>query len=124
MKRYYENKEIEFEKKKERYKNDSSFRLKYSISNRIRKVLNSNSKSAKTLDLLGCSVEELKTHLEKQFKEGMTWDNYGFKGWHMDHIKPCASFDLKNPEEQKECFHYTNLQPLWWYENFSKSDKF
>lgn len=53
----------------------------------------------------------------------MSWENYGIRGWHIDHIKPCASFDLSIIEEQKECFHYTNLQPLWWHENLAKSDK-
>lgn len=53
----------------------------------------------------------------------MTWDNWNFKGWHIDHIIPCSSFNLNNLEEQKKCFHYTNLQPLWWWENLSKSNK-
>jgi len=53
----------------------------------------------------------------------MTWSNYG-KGWHIDHIKPCASFDLSNPEQQKICFHYTNLQPLWAIDNIKKGAKF
>jgi hypothetical protein len=53
----------------------------------------------------------------------MTWDNYGKKGWHVDYILPCASFDLTKEEEQKKCFHYTNLQPLWWLDNIKKSDK-
>jgi desulfoferrodoxin (superoxide reductase-like protein) len=61
--------------------------------------------------------------LEKQFKLGMNWDNYGRSGWHIDHIKPCASFDLTKKEEQLKCFHYTNLQPLWARENLIKSDK-
>ena len=59
-------------------------------------------------------------HLEAQFKPGMTWDNYGLKGWHVDHIRPCASFDLRDPEQQRRCFHYTNLQPLWAEENLKK----
>ena len=82
------------------------------------------SKSAATLELLGCSVEELKKHLENQFIKGMTWNNYGLHGWHIDHIKPCASFDLTKEEEQRKCFHYTNLQPLWAKDNLSKSNKY
>jgi hypothetical protein len=54
----------------------------------------------------------------------MSWNNYGIKGWHIDHIKPCSSFDLSDLEQQKKCFHYTNLQPLWWYDNLIKSDKY
>jgi hypothetical protein len=77
-------------------------------------------KSIKTTELLGASKEEVWKHLESQFKEGMTRENNTRKGWHIDHIKPMTSFNLNDPEEQKKCCHYTNLQPLWWWENFSK----
>jgi hypothetical protein len=53
----------------------------------------------------------------------MTWENHGRYGWHIDHIRPCASFDLADPEQQRKCFHYTNLQPLWASENMRKGDK-
>ncbi|MDE2097588.1 MAG: hypothetical protein KGL39_10105 [Patescibacteria group bacterium] len=76
-----------------------------------------------SIEYLGCSIEHLKNHLESQFKTGMSWENHGIKGWHIDHIRPCASFDLSSPEQQKQCFHYTNLQPLWWHENIQKSDR-
>ena len=78
-------------------------------------------KTGKTLELTGCSKEELITHLQTKFTEGMTWDNYG--EWHIDHIRPCASFDLEDPEEQKKCFHWTNLQPLWAIDNMRKGTK-
>lgn len=71
--------------------------------------------------LTGASIEVVKEHLERQFKKGMSWENRG--EWHVDHIRPCASFDLTDPEQQKQCFHYTNLQPLWAAENISKSDR-
>ena len=90
---------------------------------RLRGALAGTSKSAATLELLGCSVEELKKHLENQFVKGMTWNNYGLHGWHIDHIIPCASFDLTKEEEQRKCFHYTNLQPLWAKDNYAKGDK-
>jgi hypothetical protein len=61
-------------------------------------------------------------YLESHFKTGMTWENHGKFGWHIDHIIPCASFDLTDLEQQKKCFHYTNFQPLWWRENILKSD--
>ncbi len=80
-------------------------------------------KSARTLELLGASIEEVRAHLEAQFKLGMTWDNWSIHGWHIDHIKPCASFDLTDPEQQKACFHYSNLQPLWAKDNLSKNDR-
>ena len=67
---------------------------------------------------MGCSVSFLKGFLEAKFKEDMTWENHG--EWHIDHIKPCLSFNLLDEEKQKKCFHYTNLQPLWADENLSK----
>ena len=76
-----------------------------------------------TKELIGCSLEELKIHLENQFTKGMNWKNYGRNGWHIDHILPCASFDLTDLEQRKKCFHYTNLQPLWEIDNIRKSDK-
>jgi hypothetical protein len=78
-------------------------------------------KSAKTIELLGCTVEQLQTFIEAEFTDGMTWENYG--EWHIDHIRPCASFNLEDPEEQKKCFHWTNLQPLWALDNIRKGDK-
>lgn len=80
-------------------------------------------KNSKTMDLIGCSIDFLKNHLQAQFKDGMNWDNHGLKGWHIDHITACANFDLSKEEDQKKCFHYTNLQPLWWHENIKKSNK-
>jgi hypothetical protein len=76
------------------------------------------------LELIGCSFKEFVTHIESLWKEGMSWDNYGFYGWHLDHIRPKSSFDLTNPEEQKKCFHYSNIQPLWAQENLSKGSKY
>lgn len=78
-------------------------------------------KSSKTYVLTGCSINELCAHLERQFVPGMTWENRS--EWEIDHIRPCSSFDLTDPEQQKQCFSYLNLQPLWKSENRSKSDK-
>lgn len=77
-------------------------------------------KSQSSLALLGCTIAEARAHLEAQFQPGMNWNNYGKHGWHIDHIRPCARFDLTDPEQQRQCFHYTNLQPLWAAENISK----
>ena len=90
---------------------------------RTRLALKGSYKNLSTLQLLGCSVNKFKIHLEKQFKSSMTWNNWSRKGWHIDHIKSCCSFDLSKPKEQKKCFHYTNLQPLWAGENLSKGKK-
>lgn len=110
------------ERKKIRMKTDSIYRFKMKMSNRIRDILKGKKKSSTTLKLLGCSIAEAKRHLESQFKAGMTWENHEIDGWHIDHIRPCASFDLSDPIQQKECFHYTNLQPLWAKDNLAKSD--
>lgn len=93
---------------------------------RINKALtNKIDKSQKTDLLLACTIDELKIHLEKQFKEGMTWENYGKtrSSWSVDHIIPCSYFDLSDPEQQMKCFHYTNLQPLWHIDNIRKGNK-
>jgi hypothetical protein len=103
-----------------RLKTDINYKVAEYLRTRTRAALNKNYKSSHTLEMLGCSIEELKNHLESQFTEGMSWDNYGLRGWHIDHIKPCCSFDLSKPEEQQKCFRYTNLQPLWWYDNLDK----
>ena len=84
---------------------------------RIKKITKKN----KTFSIVGCTPQELKEHIEKQFKEGMTWDNWGLMGWHIDHIIPLAS--AKTEEDLLNLCHYTNLQPLWAYENWEKNDK-
>ena len=78
-----------------------------------------------TWELVGCDYETLKQHIEKKWLPNMSWDNYGFgdNKWHIDHILPCSSFDLTLDEQQKKCFHYTNLQPLWQFDNLSKHNK-
>jgi len=84
-------------------------------------------KSAKTLELLGCTAAELRKYLESKFESWMTWENYGkrstIKSWDIDHIIPCAKFDLQCPVQQHACFHYSNLQPLEHFENIRKRDK-
>lgn len=97
------------------YKNDIKFRLSCVLRTRINKALKGENKSLNTMFLIGCEIDYLMYHLQCKFKQDMTWDNYG--DWHIDHIKPCVSFDLSKPSEQRKCFHYTNLQPLWAKEN-------
>jgi len=70
------------------------------------------------MDLIGESPQFVKNYLTLKFTDGMSWENHG--KWHIDHIKPCCSFDLTKPEEQQKCFHYTNLQPLWAKDNLRK----
>lgn len=95
----------------------------HNLRSRLVQALKGIAKSTTTLNLLGCSIEELRTHLEKQFSEGMSWDNYGRNGWHVDHIKPLSSFDLLESEQQFKACHYSNLQPLWAEDNLRKSNK-
>ena len=85
------------------------------IRTRIRETLKLNNaiKSNSSIKLLGCSIEFLKQYIELKFTKGMTWENHGLYGWHIDHIMPCSSFNLLDPNQQNICFHYTNLQPLW-----------
>ena len=104
-----------------RRKIDINFKIRCNLGTRIWDSLKHNYKSASTLKLIGCPIGFLKKHLESQFKLGMSWNNYG--KWHIDHIIPCASFDLSKSEEQQKCFNWTNLQPLWAEDNLSKSDK-
>ncbi|KKL03882.1 hypothetical protein LCGC14_2621670 [marine sediment metagenome] len=113
-----------------KYNSDIIYKLTERLRGRIIKALKRNSKSAKTKQLIGCSITQLKEHLEKQFKNGMSWQNWGTGSngkdkieWHIDHLKPCASFELSKPKEQLKCFNYTNLQPLWAYENLKKGKK-
>lgn len=80
-------------------------------------------KSGKTFDLIGCTAEFARGYIEAQFKPGMTWANHGMHGWHIDHKIPCAHFDLTDPTQQRACFHFSNLQPLWALDNLLKSDK-
>ena len=110
---------------KERRKTDPWFAIKVSLRARVHRLIRGKfSKSRKAIELLGCDRDFFLKHLESQFTEGMTWQNYGMHGWHVDHKKPCAAFNLLEESEQKECFHYSNLQPLWAKDNLSKSSRF
>lgn len=106
---------------KQKCKTDIRFKITNNLRARICGVLKGNNKSLSTMMLIGCEIDYLLYHLQSQFTKGMSWDNHG--KWHIDHIRPCASFDLSKPEEQRKCFNYKNLQPLWAKDNLAKSDK-
>ena len=93
-----------------RKKTDPIFKLTANLRRRTLLALKGQLKSAPTMKLIGCTVDELRRHIESQFEPWMTWKNHGL--WHMDHIKPCAKFDLTDPEQQRICFNWSNLQPL------------
>jgi len=104
-------------------KTDIQYKLKTNLRTRLRITLKNNYKSGSAVRDLGCSIESFKSYLESKFQSGMSWDNYGLYGWHIDHIKPLSSFDLTDRKQLLEACHYTNLQPLWAKDNLSKSDK-
>jgi len=104
-----------------RRKKDINFKIISNLRCRLYQALNLNIKTTKTINLINCSIDSLKKHLESKFTIGMSWSNYG--KWHIDHIRPCASFDLSDTEQQKICFNYINLQPLWAEDNYVKGSK-
>lgn len=108
-----------------RRRGEHAFAIKGRLSARVRMALTRSGirKQCKTLELIGCDIPFLRNHLESKFKPGMTLENCGRNGWHIDHIRPCDSFDLTDIEQQKRCFHWTNLQPLWEPENIRKGNK-
>lgn len=129
-KKYLENnreKKREYAKsyRKKRYATDPCFKLRNIISTKVGKEMKKylTTKKETSLNYLGCSMKKLKKHLESKFDTNMTWDNWSTYGWHIDHIIPISSFDLTKEEEQKKCFHYTNLQPLWAKDNIAKGNK-
>lgn len=108
---------------RERRATDPSFKCLDNLRRRVYHVIKRGHKSSRTLALLGCTAPELRAHLETRFQPGMTWENYG-PAWHVDHIRPCASFDLTDPAQQRACFHYANLQPLFALENLKKGSRY
>jgi hypothetical protein len=111
---------ISHAKARKKYLSKPSNRIAHAFRCSINKYIKAKNPRDTTKGFLGCTFEEFKDHLESQFTEGMTWDNWGRGGWHIDHIIPCAVFDLTKPSHQKVCFNYQNLQPLWESENCSK----
>lgn len=125
---YYEKNKEEIIKSRSIYsiiriKTNPLVKLKNILRSRIRTtlILNKYKKSKRSEELLGNKIEEVKKHIELQFREGMTWKNHGKYGWHIDHIIPLSS--AKNEDEIIKLFHYTNLQPLWAKDNLSKGSK-
>jgi len=93
-------------------------KLSRPLYNRLHKVLSGHTKEGRTFELVGCTASELRNHVESLFAKGMSWSNYG--EWHIDHKVEVSKFDLSDIEQQKKCFHFTNLQPLWAEDNLRK----
>lgn len=110
--------------KLKKYHSNPEFRLACNLRKRLTLALKRGSKIGSAIKDLGCTIEELKKHLESLFQPGMTWDNYTYKGWHIDHIRPLSSFNLNNPEEFKKANHFSNLQPMWAKDNIKKKNKY
>lgn len=122
---YYENNRAKLISKQvardaNKYKTDFTYKMKNIIRNRLRIALKKNTKKCKTLDLVGCTLPELKQYLESKFQPGMTWNNWSINGWHIDHVIPLDNFDLTNEEQLAQACHYSNMQPMWADENRKK----
>lgn len=116
-----ENRQEINEDRRLRLKEDINFKIAHTLRVRINRFVRGHDLSA--VDELGCTLSEVRAHLESKFLPGMNWDNHALKGWHIDHIYPLSKFDLTNEEQFKQACHYTNLQPLWAKVNQSKSAK-
>ena len=118
------NKEKINEYQRNRIRNNLGLKLRYSISARINSQIN-NKNFEHCFDILGYSVGDLIKHLESKFREGMSWDNYGRNGWHIDHIVPISKFNIsvKESPDFKRCWGLNNLQPLWAHDNYTKHAK-
>jgi hypothetical protein len=102
---------------------DPAYKLRTNLRDALRRLVrNGAKKPCSALDLLGCTVDEFRRHIEAQFQPGMSWDNWTTDGWHIDHKRPLASFDLTDPAQVAAACHYTNLQPLWAVDNLRKGD--
>ena len=104
-------------------KTNIQYKLSCRLRSRLYCALQGNFKNGSAVKDLGCSIDELKMYLESKFQPGMNWDNWSFEGWHIDHIKPMAFFDLTDRKQLLLACHYTNLQPLWAIDNLSKGDR-
>lgn len=114
--------ERQYEKawRKEGHRHDPCFRIIQVLRSRLRKVAQrGRGYGGNSLAWLGCTPLELRAHIERRWRKRMTWANFG-RAWHIDHILPCASFDMTQEDQRKRCFHYTNLRPLWARANHRK----
>ena len=107
-----------------RDKTDINWKLARRLRSRTNIAIRNDQKGGSAVRDLGCSIYFLKQYLESKFQPGMSWDNWTHTGWHIDHIKPLALFDLADPKQFKAAVHYSNLQPLWSDQNFSKGKSY
>ena len=125
-KQWYEKNKEQVKKRvheniKKRRNRDPLFRVVEALRSNLNNALHGKAKGQRTLDYIGLTIEDFKLYIEKQFTEGMNWDNYG--DWHLDHIQPICSFDHSDEEQIKKCWHYSNFQPLWAKDNLAKGGR-
>ena len=121
-----EQKRQDKRKWRNRNKHKLEWKLRQYMSSRAWEIYfkSKKTKNISTMKMFGCNILKLHCHLESRFQEYMTTENHGRKGWHIDHIVPCKAWDLSSPIEQRVCFWYKNLQPLWAKDNIEKNDKY
>lgn len=112
---------------KERRRIDPQYRIMENLRNRLKFVTKKHGtrRFAEYETLFGCSLDVFRRWIESHFEPGMSWTNWGLGDdkWNLDHHYPCAAFDLTDPEQQRQCFHYMNTYPMWCRDNFSKGDR-
>lgn len=107
---------------RKRFQSDIEFKLRHALRVRLNRILKGKNLGS-AIKTLGCTAAELKNYLENLFQPGMSWDNWGRNGWHIDHKKPLSSFDLSDPEQFKAANHFSNLQPMWAVDNLKKGSR-
>jgi hypothetical protein len=131
-KRYRESKNGKEKRRqyKRKWRNENKHKLEWKLrqymSSRAWEIYfkSKKTKNISTIEMFGCGLLKLRCHMESRFEEYMTPENHGKKGWHIDHVVPCTAWDLNSPVEQRVCFWYKNLQPMWASDNIKKSDKY
>lgn len=112
-------------RRRKQYREDPNYRIAHGLRSRLRDAIHSQGvrKAAKTFQLLGCTIQEFRAHIEALFYDGMSWDTMGCRRtqWQLDHIVAVALFDLTDPTQQRSCFHWSNIQPLWWADHQVKT---
>lgn len=109
--RYYE--EMAIARARARVMSDPRQKLMQSLRGRVYRAVKREYRTGPAIEMIGCTIEFFKKYIEDLWQPGMSWDNWSPTGWHLDHIKPLYSFDLTDPQQIAEAFHYSNHQPLW-----------
>ena len=118
-----ERRKIRQNRDNNRYKTDINYRILKLCRRRVLLAVQGFNKSASTIELIGCTIEELRQHIESKFKPWMNWENQGLGGWDIEHIKACFHFNMADPEQQRACFNWSNLQPMEHIANIKKGTR-